>query len=174
METVPWSIVRPPGVYGPGEKDFLSMFRMVNNRFAPLIGFRPKSYSLVYSEDLVSGILAVACSEEAIGQAYFVADPEVHSGKELLLAMEEALGKTSWKPRLPEFLVLGLAAANSLIAPFLPKPPILNLQKVKELLPDRWVVGTDKLRKEVGYVCPTSLSKGIRDTARWYQKKGWL
>ncbi len=170
----PWSIVRPPGVYGPGEKDFLSMFRMVKSRFAPVIGFRPKYYSLVYSEDLVTSMLAVAACPQAVGEAYFAADPHVHSSRDLLREIEAALNKGAWKPPLPEVLVRGLAAANSLVAPFLTKPPLLNLQKLKELLPDRWVVSTEKMQKDVGWVCPTTLKAGIAATAAWYQEKGWL
>ncbi|MFT7616510.1 MAG: nucleoside-diphosphate-sugar epimerase [Planctomycetota bacterium] len=171
---LPWSIVRPPGVYGPGEKDFLSMFRMIKNRFSPVIGFKPKSYSLVFSDDLVDSILAVATSESAVQRTYFAADPAVYTTNDLLTAIEGALSRRAWKPPLPEFLVYGLAGFNSLISPLMSRPPLLNLQKVKELLPDRWVVSTDRLRDEVGFVCPTPLDEGIAATAQWYREKGWL
>lgn len=171
---VPFTIVRPPGVYGPGERDFLTMFRMVARRFAPILGTRPKSYSFVYSEDLVEAMLRLALAPAAMGRTYFVAEPEVHTDEEMLAFIEAALGRRAFRPRLPHLLVRPLAALNDLLSPLLARPPLLSGQKMRELLPARWVVDPGRLRRDVGFVCPTGLAEGVRRTALWYREQGWL
>ncbi|MCB9832347.1 MAG: NAD-dependent epimerase/dehydratase family protein [Planctomycetes bacterium] len=171
---VPWTIVRPPGVYGPGERDFLTMFRMVSRRFAPILGLRPKAYSFVYSEDLIEGMLRLGLAPGAERGRYFVAAPGVHSDAEMLGYIEAALGRRALKPRLPHLLAGGLAALNDLVAPLMKRPPLLSGQKMRELRPERWVVDCSRLERDTGFVCPTGLAEGIRLTAAWYRDQGWI
>ncbi len=172
--TMPWTIVRPPGVYGPGERDFLTMFRMVRNRFAPILGMKPKSYSFVFAEDLVEAMLRLSVADTARGRTYFVAEPGVHSDEAMLAYIEEALDRRALKPRLPHFLAGGIAALNDLVAPLLKRPPLLSGQKMRELRPERWVVDCSRLARDLDFVCPTGLREGLALTAAWYREKGWL
>ena len=171
---LPWSILRPPGVYGPGEQDFLTMFQMIAKGFAPILGFGEKHYSFVFSEDLVDSLLAVAAAEATKGGTYFVAEPAIHSNREMAALIEESLGKKALKPTLPHAFGWLAAAAGSLIGRFSRRPPLLTLQKMRELAPRRWVVDCAALERDTGFRCSTTLAAGIEHTARWYQQQGWL
>ena len=66
------------------------------------------------------------------------------------------------------------AVQNSALAPLLPRPPLMSLQKLRELTQPRWVCDVDRLRSDTGFTCPTPLSQGIAATADWYREARWL
>lgn len=173
-EGLPTTILRPPAVYGPGERDILAMFKMVRGRFAPILGFRPKHYSFVYVDDLVEAILAAAATARCAGETYFVTEPTVHSDRDVLAALEAALERRAWKPRIPHALGWTLAALGSAVTPLRRRPPLMNLRRMRELVCERWVCSSSKLKEHTGYECPTTLAEGTAAAARWYLQQGWL
>ncbi|MEK6649537.1 MAG: NAD(P)-dependent oxidoreductase, partial [Bacteroidota bacterium] len=68
--TIPVTIVRPPTVYGPRDRDVLEMFRWVRYGIHPVIGSHDKTLSLVHVRDLVRGIAAAALDPRAVGKTY--------------------------------------------------------------------------------------------------------
>ncbi|MEE9391821.1 MAG: NAD-dependent epimerase/dehydratase family protein [Planctomycetota bacterium] len=168
-----WSIARPPAVYGPGERDFFEMFRMVRRRFAPRLGFQSKELSMVYADDLVQALLVLASSKKAAGRTYFVAHPEQKSDLELMEYMEDAMGRWAWKPRIPFFAARIPAAFSALGQAIGKRPALLNPDRLRELAPTRWVCNSDRLDRELGFRCTTPLEIGIPLTAAWYSKSGW-
>jgi nucleoside-diphosphate-sugar epimerase len=54
------------------------------------------------------------------------------------------------------------------------RPNILNRQKLSELLAPGWVCSTDRIRRDLGFVAPTSLREGVRRTIEWYRRERWL
>ena len=66
---IPVTIVRPPAVYGPRDNDFLVMFRMVKKGIFPYWG--KGLYSMLYVEDLVTGIILSAEKKEAEDKTFF-------------------------------------------------------------------------------------------------------
>ena len=169
-----WTVVRPPAVFGPHEKDILEVFRMVRRGFAPLLGFRPKSFSIVFAPDLVEGLLRAASSPEAAGRTYFCAHPEPLTNVAFLELMEAALARRAFKPRLPEWLV-GLAGAfNSVWGRALKRPPLLTLQRFIEIRPERWTCRAERLDRDCGAVVYTPHAVAVRATVEWYWRNGLL
>ena len=169
-----WTIVRPPIVYGPGERDLLNVFRLVKRGFSPLAGRHPKSYSFVYVDDLVEATLRLASHAAAAGEVFFTAEPAPHTDLELHRAIEAGVGRKARAPRLPLFVPKLLAAAGAVGMRFTGRVPLVNRDRVRELAADRIVCSSDKLRERIGYTCPTALDDGIVQTARWYFTQGWI
>ena len=65
MDRLPISIIRPPVVYGERDVEVLLFFKTVKAHLIPLIGFTPKSVSLVYVGDLVKGFYQCAISKKS-------------------------------------------------------------------------------------------------------------
>ncbi len=69
QSSLDWTIIRPPGVYGPGDSDMLEMFRMATRGFMLLPP--PGRGSWIYVEDLARLLLATVTSgAETLGQTY--------------------------------------------------------------------------------------------------------
>ena len=78
---VPLTIVRPPAVYGPGDRAFLTLFKLGAQRgIFPLLGDGKQELSLVFAEDLARALIAAATSPATLGGTYHAAHEEVLDG----------------------------------------------------------------------------------------------
>jgi len=169
--SLPHAIVRPPAVYGPGDKETFELFRMAKRGIVLL---PPEGrLSLIHVDDLARLLLALA---DPAAPAGLMVEPDDgrHGGwshAEFGRALGKALGRT--------------------VATVSMSRPILDLfAKV-----DRWVRGPGaKLTADrVAYFChsdwmvdpgrgaPEALWRpeieteaGLADTAKWYREAGWL
>jgi nucleoside-diphosphate-sugar epimerase len=67
---VAFTIVRPPAVYGPGDRELLRVFKLARTGFAPLLGDGRQELSLVHARDLAHALIAAALSPAAAGRVY--------------------------------------------------------------------------------------------------------
>src|ERR1700690_3864455 len=106
-DRVPSTIIRPPAVFGPRDTDFLVMFRMIRKGIFPFWG--KCSYSMLYIEDLVQGIILAAENDKAEGKTFFLAHNMVYSNEDIAREISEALRVKPVRIRLPLslFPVLG-------------------------------------------------------------------
>ena len=49
-----WMALRPPAVYGPGDREMLPLFRLMAKGIAPVIGSRDARFSMVYAQDIAA------------------------------------------------------------------------------------------------------------------------
>lgn len=170
----PWVILRPGAVYGPRDREFLPLFRVVTRGWAPLFGGGRQQLSLVYVKDLAQIVWNALTQDAVRGEVLHVAAPEPVTSRQLVLAMGRALGCSPRCVPLP-WLVLRAAAAGQWIAGRLTgRPGILTHGKLREIQANGWVADTSRLRERLGEVCATPLEEGLRETARWYEAAGWL
>lgn len=169
-----WTIVRPPIVFGPRERDVLGYFRIARRGFLPVVGFSDRHYSLLYVDDLVDGLIRAAAAPAAVGQVYFLAGPEVVSWVELGQLIASALGVAGRPLRLPEFVAAAAGRIADLYALARGQPEIFSSQKVIEMLAPAWVCSADKAARDFGWRASTPLPDALATTARWYREHGWL
>jgi nucleoside-diphosphate-sugar epimerase len=169
-----WTIVRPPIVFGPRERDVLGYFRIARRGFLPVVGAADRFYSLIYVEDLVEGLVRAAVAPVSAGQVYYLAGPEVVSWVELGRLIAAALGVTGRTLRLPEAVAVLAGHAADLIARARGRPEIFSSQKVVEMLAPAWVCSAEKAARELGWRAATPLPEALANTARWYREHGWL
>jgi nucleoside-diphosphate-sugar epimerase len=171
---LPVTIIRPPAVYGPREKDIFFYFQLINARLRPVLGWRKKYLSLVYVKDLVHAILLAAESPKSSGQMYYVDDGRIYTWQELSGGIQKAIGKFAVPVFVPEILITAAAYAGDLFAAFSKKPALLNRQKIVELKQKSWATSSEKIRKDLGFVPAYDLDKGCAETAQWYREHSWL
>ena len=166
--SIPVTVVRPPAVYGPRDRDFFLVFKAVQRGVFPYWG--KCSYSLIYVEDLVRGLLLAAEKKEAAGKTYYLADSRVYTNDDIRCALSAALDRRSIRLRLPRSVLPILAA---FIQKF-QKKGIINADKMQEIRFPHWTCNPERAAQELGFGTGMSLAEGFFQTTEWYRKEKWL
>jgi len=176
--TVSASIVRPPVVYGPGDKELMpQLLRMARLGVVVRAGLREKRFSVVHVADLCQGILDVLARGRPVGAAggegtYFFEDGADRSWDEIALAACDALGRRARVVVLPEAASVAVAAASAALAALTRRPSILSLDKVREMRETAWTCSSARARQELGWVPRLPLREGMADAVAWFRKRG--
>ena len=170
----PVTVIRPPAVYGPRDRDFLQLFRSVKKGFLPLTGLKPMRLSLIHVDDLVEGVIRAADSPRAAGQVYFLAQEEPVTWRQVGMAIGRALGRRPLVLPVPLPLVWMTAQLSGMFAPLLRQTPLLNRDKWHEARQAGWICSSRKAAEELGFAPRLNLDQGVESTARWYEAHGWL
>ncbi len=173
-DTLPWTIVRPPAMYGPRDTEIFIYFQAISRGLNSMIGFDDKRLSLLHSDDLVHGMILAAEAENSVGQTYFISSEEFYSWPQVGNITAKALGKRVFTIRLPHALVYTVAAFAQGFAALQHKPATLNLEKARDITQRYWTCDISKARAELGYQPRVSIEEGIRGTAEWYRAQKWL
>lgn len=166
-------ILRPPAVYGPRDGDILQMFRWIKHGLVPTMGPADKMLSLIYVVDLARAIVSVLQSGSA-GSTYFVADRNPYFASELVNIAADLLGKKARNLRIPTPVVYSVAAITQAVSWFLPRPSIINIDKVRDLLAAHWTCSAEKIHRELGFATEVGPREGLARTLTWYRNQGWL
>jgi len=172
-DRLPVVAIRPPGIYGPGDKEIFSFFQTVNNRIKPYIGDTSRRLQLVHVDDLCRGIFLAVTSNTPSGAVYFIAEKKSYSMKELVLLLESASGKKGMPLYLPASIFKLIALISEGLFKMVNATPMLTLEKAGELLAS-WEINVSKAKKEIGFESQIDFETGARETFLWYRKKGWL
>jgi len=94
-------IVRPTGIYGPGDRRLLKLFRGVARRRFVVLGRGDIWYHLTYIDDLVDGFRQCGTHPAAAGHTFILSGPEVTTLNELVAITAEVAGVKPLPLRLP-------------------------------------------------------------------------
>jgi nucleoside-diphosphate-sugar epimerase len=172
---VPWTIIRPGGVYGPGDVDYFELFKQVEKGMTVFFGNRDRWFSAVYVEDLVTAILNAASSEATAGKGYFICDGRPVTWEQFQIRLVELSGRPKVRQiDLPSFLVPLAAVGGELLTSLDKKPRVLNRQKAIMGNQKAWTCTHASANRDFGYAPAFDLDAGIKETFAWYRKEGWL
>lgn len=173
-EKFPVTIIRPPSVYGPRDTEVLIFFKLAKLGIRPVIAGGQNRLSLVYVDDLVTGILTAAESDNANGKVFYIAESTAYTWTEILKTIAVAVGNRTIPLFLPLRLVQAAGAVNRLMAKVFKVRPLLSKDKVTEIKQRYWLCDTRRASDELGFNAKIPLAEGIKRTARWYKEQGWL
>lgn len=171
---LPLTIVRPPAVYGPRDKDTLQFFKAVKKGIIPQVDGKIKFLSIIYVKDLVDGIIRAMESEKAVGQTYFLANAEPYSWEEIARITLKILGKKGIRLNIPGFLIECVAVLSEGFSRLTLKASKINRQTVLDMKQDFWICSPRKAKADFNFEAKTPLSDGIRETLNWYRDNGWM
>lgn len=171
---VAFTIVRPPAVYGPRDREWLRLFRLARRGLVPLLGDGRQELSLVHAADLAGALLAAAEAPAARGGVYHAAHPETLSQAELARGIARAVGVRARLVRLPAPLVRAALHVAAAAARLSGRATLLSPAKAPELLAPAWTCSSQALRRDAGWVAAIPHERGLADTAAWYRQAGWL
>ena len=171
---LPWTILRPPVVFGPRDRDVFSYFQLANRGLLPIPGHAARHYSLIYAPDLADGLLRAAETPAAQGELFPLTGPEIVTWLELGQKIALALGRSGRVLQLPEGLVRTCGRVADWAARAGGRPQIFSSQKVIEMLAPAWVATPATARRLLDWSAPTPLDEALALTVRWYRDHGWL
>jgi nucleoside-diphosphate-sugar epimerase len=171
---VKWTIVRPSGVYGPGDADYFNLFREVEGGRNVFFGNHDRLFSTIYVDDLIDAVLLATTSDAAIGKGYFVDDGRIVTWGEFQKAIVDASGRRAMKLKLPETFVTLAAIGGELASRLDGKPRLFNRQKAKMGAQEAWTCKSDALRKDTGWTPHVPMEEGVRRAYAWYRQEKWL
>lgn len=164
-------ILRPPMVLGARDTATLPLFKMAAGLVRVKPGLRPKTYSFIAVEDLVSGIRAAWGTS---GAPHYIAAARPITDTELINAAARSLGGRGITMPVPQIAVKFLSwivdAAPSLRA----SVPSLTRDRARDIWPDRWVVDSTAFRKTTGWTCRLELPDAIQSARDFYLRCGVL
>ncbi len=167
------TIARPSGIYGPGDRRLLKLFRGVARRRWVTLGRGEIYYHLTYIDDLVQGFLRCGEQPAAANRTYILAGGEVTTLNELVALIADAAGVPPPKMHLPVWPVWMVGAAcEAVCAPFGIAPPLYR-RRVDFFTKSR-AFDISRARAEIGFAPDVGLRDGLRRTIEWYLTHGWL
>jgi nucleoside-diphosphate-sugar epimerase len=166
-------VVRPVGIYGPGDTRFLKLFRHIYKGNFKMIGKGKALYHLTFVEDLVDGIILAGETPAASGQIYTLGGNEYLPLTDLVKLLAEILKKPVSKIHIPLWPVYIAAFLCEMICrPFGIEPPLYR-RRLDFFTKDR-AFDISKAKKELNYAPKVPLKEGLTRTAKWYKDNGWL
>ena len=168
-------IFRAPALYGPRDPALVPFFRLARFRLAPLLMGGHNRISIVYGPD-AAGAIATATTAEADvdGRTYTMDDGEVHTWRDLLSAVEKAVGARLLPISCPRWTFEAVARANEAFGIVTNRPVTLTREKVREMAQRHWVCDSEALHRDLGWAPTTTIGAGARLTAAWYKEHGWI
>ncbi|HEV8265924.1 MAG TPA: NAD(P)-dependent oxidoreductase [Gemmatimonadales bacterium] len=170
----PWTIVRPPVVYGEWDRGTLKIFQLARRRVAPVFGNGSQELSVIHADDLARALIAAATTAAAAGRLYFAAHPTPTTSRDLLLACARTLGDTPRIVPVPAVVARGVLWAVGSLAHLAGRATFLSADKANEYLAPAWTCRADALTRDTGWRAGIDLDTGLRRTAAWYREVGWL
>jgi nucleoside-diphosphate-sugar epimerase len=174
-DKIPVTIVRPVAVYGPRDRDFLSIFRMTRRGIAVYPGIRDAVVTTIYVDDLVRGMISAAASPRTVGNTYFIGSEEFATWRAIYSLIARTEGKSKLREiDVPLWLVRSGGVVGDLLGVLSRRPPLLSSSKAALAAPRSWLCSSARAKQDFGFVASTRLQDGLRATYDWYVNHHWL
>lgn len=161
---LPYTILLPTGVYGPGDKDYLIALESIAGGINAMTGLRPQQLTFVYGADVARAALFVLPLDEAQGQRYIVADGDTYTDKEFGRLVQHLLGRRHvLHLRIPLLLTKIVCWFGSLRTRLTGKTTPLNLDKYPIFAQRNWRCDPSPLFA-LGFRPTKTLEEGLRAT----------
>jgi dihydroflavonol-4-reductase len=172
---LPWTIVRPPMVYGPRDRDVLKVFKMVRLGVAPVFGSGAQELSAVFAPDLAEAMIAAASSARTIRRIYYPCHNEVFTSVALIHTVAAVIGaaRVGIVP-VPKWLTRFVLSIVGTLANLLGRPVIQSGDKTHEYFQPAWVGDPSPLERDTGWRARHDLSTGLSHTLSWYRGQRWF
>ena len=167
-----WTIVRPPAIYGPRDREMLEMFRLAKWGVLPM---PPQGRaSLIHVGDLATLLLALAPAREDTTRQIYEPDDGKTAGwshRELGKAIGWALGRRPWVPHLSKPMLERVARLDKAVRGDKAK---LTPDRIGYMVHPDWV-SSPRMKPPLDLWMPQMATlDGLRATAKGYREKGWL
>jgi nucleoside-diphosphate-sugar epimerase len=164
--SMPWAVLRPPAVYGPGDREMLPLFRWMIRGFLPTVGSDNSRVSLLYVDDLAEAVVTWLQNENC-SEAVF----ELHDGRiegylwqDVIDTIEHLTGKHVRSVKVPLAVLKIVSSLNLHAARIFGYAPMLTPGKLRELRHPDWVCDNTAFSRKTGWKPRVTLEEGLRRT----------
>lgn len=166
-------VLRPSGVYGPGDREVFTFFEAVNRGVRPLLGDLNRKIQMVHVDDLCRAVYLATTKKARSGEVYHIVESQAYTYRELVNTLAQVSGKRCLPVRLPGFLFWLAGVVSGKVSRAMGAAPMLTRDKAVELLTS-WEVSAAKARRDFGFESQIPFAEGAKETFDWYRKQGWL
>jgi nucleoside-diphosphate-sugar epimerase len=175
-----WTIIRPSGIYGPGNVNDVAFWFIVSfaknsltTRF--LVGGGRNLVQFVHAKDAARAfVLALDNPKASIGQTYLVSGDCAVSYRELYSMMAELCGRRPPTATVPKILAKAMIAPVEAFNTIIGRSAFMwHLSTLDAVTSDR-SFSSARAARELGYAPTLGLKEGLKETLEWYRAKGYL
>jgi nucleoside-diphosphate-sugar epimerase len=164
-DRISWSIVRPPAVYGPGDREMQPLLKLIKHGLVPVIGDKNGRFSLIHVDDLAKAtICLLQAGSVQHGQCFELHDG--HAGGYTWQQIAEIATSLNGKqPRclsIPRFLMRTVGLANFFWSGLIGYQPMLTPGKVREIFHPDWVCDNTSITDAIGWQPEILFKEGLR------------
>jgi nucleoside-diphosphate-sugar epimerase len=168
-------VFRMPVIYGPRDPALLPFFKLAKLRVAPLLEGGKNLISIVYAEDAARAVVQALGSKTNIGgKTYCPEDGRVYTWRDLLTAVESAIGRKALMVPTPRFAYEAAGVASAGFGRLLNRAVMLTPEKVREMSQHAWVCSSEELQRDLGWKARIQIEEGARLTYQWYRRVRWV
>lgn len=171
---LPVSVLRPPALYGPRDRESLPLYRAARFGVRVLMTGGVTHASLLHARDCAEAVAALVERDHPSGRIYPVDDGGAHEVAEVVRAIALAVRPRTVPIRVPFGLLSPLAGLGEVLGRLTGRRFIVDRDKLAEIAGPCWVVGHAAITRDLGWAPAIPLADGILETARWYRDAGWL
>ncbi len=160
-----WIVLRPPAVYGPGDREMRPLLEAMAKGIAPIVGHPRGRFSLLYVEDLAAAVVA-ALRARVVREIFEIDDgkPGGYSWEEVLTIAAAFRGGRVVPLPVPAWLLRSVAWMALLGARFRRRPPMLTPAKVNELRHLDWVCDNNAVFQALDWRPQVDFARGLAMT----------
>ena len=174
-EQLAWTILRPPTVYGPRDRDnLLAVFRATRLGFAPVFGDGSQEVSLIHVVDLAAAIMAAGSHPDLGGRLFYVNHPEIVTSAALVRTIGRSLGHEVKLSRYPNGWPADCSRSAAPRPGLLRRKTILRADKANEFYQEAWTADPAAFVAATNWRAVFDMQGGIANTASWYRANRWI
>lgn len=166
LKKIPYLILRPTVVYGPGDKELFPILKLLNKGLGIHLGPKNQMLSFIYVKDLANLTITALLSEYE-QKSYFVASNGAISTTNFYETIGSIFQKKIRHFSIPKSVLKGIARILHFIAMVTKKYPMLNSEKVEELTATSWECDVTQIEKDFEFVPLHTLKSGMKETVQW-------
>ena len=159
---LPWTIFRPPAVYGPGDREMLPILKMIRRGLLAHAGPADQRLSLLHVDDLVDAVITwLSAPQKCLHQTYAI-DDGTPGGYNWAAIGKAVSDKKFQMIKVPCFALQGAAKINMLFSGLFGYAPMLSPGKVRELVQAEWLCDNREYTKATGWQPQLDLKRGAQ------------
>ena len=166
---IAWTVLRPPAVYGPGDRELLPVFRLMARGVALTPGSPGARFSMLYVDDLGSAVMAWLDSDCVTEEVFTIEDGRAkgYDWHDVGEIVGQLCKRKVRVVRAPSWLLDVPAWVNGRIGTFFGTAPMLTPEKLRELRHPDWVCDSAAFQRVINWRPTVKLAEGLRATPDW-------
>jgi nucleoside-diphosphate-sugar epimerase len=164
--SMPWTVLRPSAVYGPGDKEMLPLLRWMARGIAFVVGSGNARISMLYVDDLAEAVIKWLQIEQCSKAVFELHDgyPEGYLWQDVIGTIEHLTRKRVRSLKVPLTVLKTVSSLNLSTARIFGYAPMFTPGKLRELRHPDWVCDNSAFTRETGWTPRVSLEEGLRRT----------
>ena len=165
QDRISCDILRPPAVYGPGDREMLPLLQLIRRGIMPIVGDKNGRFSLIYVDDLVAAVSCLLKSDPAPKSRCFElhdGQPDGYTWQKIKTVAARLNGKEPRCLSIPRSLLQMIALTNAGLAQLLGYRPMLTPGKVREFFHPDWVCDNTAIFEATDWQPRILFSEGMK------------